>query len=139
MSSTVPSTSGGAIPRLPPTWPPRAPRAAWPAVQSRPGATPPSLASGSVSPFARRGWIRPPGPSRWPAAEAAGQAQRTFDIEPGSLVLACQPGQRLLVTAGSPSLAVQRADDRFMVGLLGGALAIASALALAWLASGGLG
>ncbi len=71
--------------------------------------------------------------------EAAGQAQRTFDINPGSLVLACQPGQRLLVTAGSPSLAVQRADDRFMVGLLGGALAIASALALAWLASGGLG
>ncbi|HEY7827392.1 MAG TPA: hypothetical protein VIB99_04105 [Candidatus Limnocylindrales bacterium] len=71
--------------------------------------------------------------------EAAGQAQRTFDIEPGSLVLACQPGQRLLVTAGSPAVAVQRADDRFMVGLLGGALAIASALALAWLASGGLG
>ena len=71
-------------------------------------------------------------------ADAAAQAERTFDIPPGSLVLACQPGQRLLITAGTPAIAVQRADDRFIVGLLGAALAIASVIALAWLLSGGL-
>ena len=69
----------------------------------------------------------------------ASQAQRTFDIDPGSPVLASQAGQRLLITAGLPAAAVERADDRFMLGLLGAALAIASALALAWVVSGGLG
>jgi hypothetical protein len=89
--------------------------------------------------------VRPPAldPAAHPVplagpAEAA-SAARTFDIPAGSLVLACQPGQRLLVTAGTPLAAAQRADDRFMIGLLGAALAIACALALAWLVSGGLG
>ncbi len=72
-------------------------------------------------------------------AEAAVQAERTFEIPPASLVLACQPGQRLLITAGTPAVAVQRADDRFIVGLLGAVLAIASVIVLAWLLSGGLG
>jgi hypothetical protein len=72
------------------------------------------------------------------AAEGA-QAERTFDIAPGTLVLASQPGQRLLVTAGTPALASQRADDRFIVGLLGVGVSIACALALAWLISSGLG
>jgi len=72
------------------------------------------------------------------AAEAA-RAQRTFDILPGTLVLASQPQQRLLVTAGTPALATQRADDRFIVGLLGAGLSIASAIALAWLISSGPG
>jgi hypothetical protein len=71
-------------------------------------------------------------------AEAA-EAQRTFDITPASLILACGPEMRLLVTAGTPAFAVQRADDRFIVGLIGAVLAIGSALALAWLVSGGLG
>ena len=71
--------------------------------------------------------------------DAAVRAERTFDIAPGSLVLAGQPGQRLLITSGTPALAVQRADDRFILGLIGAALAVACALALAWLASGGLG
>jgi hypothetical protein len=72
------------------------------------------------------------------AGEAA-QAERTFDIKPGSLILAGQPGQRLLVTAGTQAVAEQRADDRFILGLLGAGLSIASALALAWLVSTGLG
>lgn len=71
------------------------------------------------------------------AGEAA-RAERTFDIPPGSLILAGQPGQRLLVTAGTPATAAQRADDRFIVGLLGAGLSIACALALAWLLSSGL-
>lgn len=72
------------------------------------------------------------------SAEAA-EAERTFDITPASLILACGPEMRLLVTSGTPARAVQRADDRFIVGLIGAVLAIASAVALAWLASGGLG
>jgi hypothetical protein len=71
--------------------------------------------------------------------DEAARAQRTFDIPPDSLVLASQPGQRLLITSGSPATAVQRADDRFIAGLLGAALAIASVIVLAWLLSGGLG
>ena len=72
------------------------------------------------------------------AAEAA-RAHRTFDINPGSLILASGSAMRLLVTLGTPAVAAQRADDRFIVGLLGAVLAIGSALALAWLVSGGLG
>ncbi len=72
------------------------------------------------------------------AAEAA-RAERTFDIRPESLILASGPAGRLLVTAGTPARAEQRADDRFMLGLLGGALSIVSAVALAWLLSTGFG
>ena len=72
------------------------------------------------------------------AAEAA-RAERTFDIKPESLILASGPEGRLLVTAGSPAAAAQRADDRFILGLLGGALSIAAAVALAWLLSSGFG
>lgn len=71
--------------------------------------------------------------------DAAARAERTFDIPAGSLILAGQPGLRLLVTAGTPAVAARRADDRFIVGLLGAGLSIASALALAWLISSGLG
>jgi len=42
------------------------------------------------------------------AGEAA-QAERTFDITPASLILAGQPGQRLLITAGMPAVAARRA------------------------------
>jgi hypothetical protein len=72
------------------------------------------------------------------ATEAA-NARRTFDISPNSLILACEPEMRLLVTSGIPAVAAQRADDRFFVGLLGAVLAIGCALILAWLVSGGLG
>ena len=72
------------------------------------------------------------------AGEAA-RAERTFNIPSGSLILAGQSGQCLLVTAGTPAVAAQRADDRFIVGLLGAGLSIACALALAWLINSGLG
>ena len=72
------------------------------------------------------------------AAEAA-RAERTFDIKPESLILASGPMGRLLVTAGTPASAERRAGDRFILGLLGGALSIASAVALAWLLSTGFG
>jgi hypothetical protein len=72
------------------------------------------------------------------AAEAA-DAQRVFDISPNSMILACTPDLRLLVTSGTPAVAGQRADDRFILGLLGAVLAIGCALGLAWLVSSGLG
>ena len=78
-----------------------------------------------------------PGPLA--SATEAADAQRTFDIAPNSLILACGPEMRLLVTSGTPAVAAQRADNRFLVGLLGAALAIGCALTLAWLVSGGLG
>jgi hypothetical protein len=77
-----------------------------------------------------------------PALAMAGEAtraERTFDIPAESLILAGQNGQRLLVTAGTPAVAARRADDRFIVGLLGAGLSIACVLALAWLLSSGLG
>jgi hypothetical protein len=73
------------------------------------------------------------------SATEAANARRTFDISPNSLILACGPEMRLLVTSGMPAVAVQRAGDRFFVGLLGAILAIGCALLLAWLVSGGLG
>ncbi len=72
------------------------------------------------------------------AGEAA-RAERTFDITPASLIVASGLEMRLLVTLGLPAVAAQRADDRFIAGLLGATLAIGSAVALAWLFSGGLG
>lgn len=72
------------------------------------------------------------------AAEAA-TAQRVFDIGPNSLIATCGPDLRLLVTSGTPAMAARRADDRFIVGLLGALLAMGCALGLAWLVGGGLG
>jgi hypothetical protein len=70
-------------------------------------------------------------------ADEAARAERTFDITPGSLILAGDPSQRLLVTAGTPAAAAQRADDRFILGLLGAVLSIGCAVALAWMISSG--
>jgi len=67
--------------------------------------------------------------------EEADRIVATFDIGPDDLVLAAAPDVRLLVAAGSPSDAAARAQDRFLVGLLGALLAIGSALAGAMLLS----
>jgi hypothetical protein len=72
-----------------------------------------------------------------PAAEAARTEQR-FAIAPETLVVAGAMGAPLLVAAGIPGAAVARQQDRFLVGLLGAALAIASAMAFAVVLSGGV-
>lgn len=80
-----------------------------------------------------------PGATR-PAVADAGTAERfrrTFEIGPMELVLAVGPDRPLLVSLGGPAAAVNRGQDRFIVGLVGAALAIASAVALA-LALGGV-
>jgi hypothetical protein len=69
----------------------------------------------------------------------AADADRRFDISPETLVLASAPGAPLLVAHGLPTAAVDRRQGRFLVGLLGAVLAIASAMALALLLPGALG
>lgn len=81
-----------------------------------------------------------PGASQPPIASAdeAARADRTFDIAPDELVLAATPDAGLLVSLGSPGEAVNREERRFLVGLLGAVLAIASAVVLAVALGGSL-
>ena len=69
--------------------------------------------------------------------EDAARAGRTFDIAPEALVLASAPDVPLLVAYGVAGAAVERHTDRFLLGLLGAILAIASAIAFAFAVSGG--
>jgi len=55
----------------------------------------------------------------------------TFEIRPEEAVLAAAPGAPLLVSLGAPEQAVDRGRDRLVLGLLGGAVAIGSMVALA--------
>lgn len=71
-------------------------------------------------------------------AEAA-RFERTFHIPPSSLVLAALPDVPLVVSLGPPAVAAGRHERRFLVGLLGAVLAIASAMVLAVGLGGGLG
>jgi hypothetical protein len=74
-----------------------------------------------------------PEADRLPLATAAQAAalERIFTIAPETLVLASAPGSPLLIAHGIPSVAVERQQGRFLVGLLGAVLAIGSAVALA--------
>jgi hypothetical protein len=72
------------------------------------------------------------------AAEEAERSRRTFHIAPETLVLAGAPGVPLLIAHGVPGTAVERHQDRFALGLLGAVLAIASAVGLALVVSGGV-
>ena len=65
-----------------------------------------------------------------PAADEA-RAARRFTIDPETLVLASAPDVPLLIAYGVPGAAVERQQHRFVIGLLGAVMAIASALALA--------
>ena len=64
-------------------------------------------------------------------AAVAAEAERRFTIHPETLVLASAPGMPLLIAHGLPGAAADRQQGRFLVGLLGSVLAIASAMALA--------
>jgi hypothetical protein len=72
-------------------------------------------------------------------AAAAAEAERRFTIAPEALVLASAAGMPLLIAHGLPTAAVDRQQGRFLVGLLGAILAIASAMALAMILPGALG
>jgi hypothetical protein len=64
-------------------------------------------------------------------AADAERAERRFAIAPETLVLASAPDVPLLIAAGEPGAAVERQQDRFLVGLLGAVVAIVSAVVLA--------
>jgi hypothetical protein len=70
-------------------------------------------------------------------APTAERFERTFEIAPTELVLAVAPGRPLLISIGAPVAAVARGQNRFVLGLLGATLAIASAVVLALLVGGG--
>jgi hypothetical protein len=68
-----------------------------------------------------------------PLADAATAAriERTFAIRGEELIVAATPDVPLLVTFGAAPQAAAREEDRFVLGLFGAVLAIASAVALA--------
>ena len=72
-------------------------------------------------------------------ADEAERAHRRFTIAPETLVLAATPDVPLLIAHGIPAVAVDRHEDRFVLGLLGAVLAIGSAMTLAIMISGGIG
>ncbi len=63
--------------------------------------------------------------------ETAARIERTFEIAGETLVVTAAPEVPLLVTVGAPAEAAAREDNRFILGLFGAVLAIASAMALA--------
>jgi hypothetical protein len=69
--------------------------------------------------------------------EAASRARRTFEIAPDALVLAASDDVPLLIAFGVPGEVVRRGRTRLIVGLLGGVLAIVSAMVLALSFGGG--
>lgn len=83
-----------------------------------------------------------PAATRLPLAtpEEAARTERTFRIAPETLVLAASTEVPLLIAFGVPGSVVERGQARYLVGLLGAALAIASAMVFAltigdWLAA----
>lgn len=70
------------------------------------------------------------------APETRERFERTFDLAPGTLVLAASDEVPLVIAAGSPGIAVRRQQDRLVLGLLGAIVAIVSAVVLAGSLSG---
>jgi hypothetical protein len=84
-----------------------------------------------LDPAAERPALAPP--------SDAERIERTFHIAPETLVLASAPGSPLLIAHGMAGAAVERHQDRFIIGLLGAVLAIGSAMVLAIMLGGGFG
>ncbi len=81
---------------------------------------------------------RPVDPEEQKAREAlAARAERRYEIAENELVLAAGEGMALAVYDGSPAVAAGREQDRFLLGLVGAAVAIVSAIVLAFLVRGG--
>jgi hypothetical protein len=77
---------------------------------------------------------RPPPPEPALAARAAA----AFEIAPDALILATSEEVPMLVSLGAPTQVAARGQGQFVLGLVGGALAICSAMALAVMIQGGL-
>jgi hypothetical protein len=77
----------------------------------------------------------PPPP---PDPTLAARAAAAFDIAPDALILATSEDVPLVISLGAPTQVAARQQWQFVLGLGGGALAIASAMALAVVLQGGL-
>jgi hypothetical protein len=71
--------------------------------------------------------------------EDAARAEGTFTIAAETLVVAAATDVPLLIAYGIPGAAVERHENRFILGLLGAVIAIASAVAFAVMLGGGFG
>ena len=71
-------------------------------------------------------------------AETAERIERTFDIAPEELIAAANAEVPLVISAGTAAIAADRQQSRFVLGLIGAAVAIACAAALAIMVTGGL-
>ncbi len=73
------------------------------------------------------------------APDDAAKARRIFEIAPSDLVLAAAPEAPMTIALGPPGEAAVRRESEFLLGLLGAALAIGAAIALALMLQGGVG
>ena len=80
-----------------------------------------------------------PAANRLPLAthEEAAQVERTFEIAPDTLVLAFSAEVPLLIAYGTSGAVMERSQLRYLLGLLGAILAIASAMVFAIMINGG--
>ena len=71
------------------------------------------------------------------APEEAARIERTFEIDPETLVVAASDEVPLLIAHGTPGAATERQQDRFLVGLIGAILSVISAMVFAVMLGGG--
>jgi hypothetical protein len=77
-------------------------------------------------------------PAPPPDPVLAARAAAAFEIAPDALILATSEEVPMLVSLGAPTQVAARADRQFILGLVGGALAIVCAMAAAFALQGGL-
>lgn len=71
--------------------------------------------------------------------EEAARIERTFQIDPETLVVAASDEVPLLIAYGTPRAASVRQQDRFLVGLVGAVVSVISAMVFALMLGGGFG
>ncbi len=69
----------------------------------------------------------------------ADRVERAFEIDPETLVIAASDEVPLLIAHGAPAVAAGRQTDRFLVGLVGAAVSVISAMVFAVMLNGGFG
>ncbi len=77
----------------------------------------------------------PPPP---PDPALAARADAAFEIAPDALIMATSEEVPMLISLGAPTQVAARADRQFVLGLVGGALAVVSAMALAIVVQSGI-
>jgi hypothetical protein len=69
----------------------------------------------------------------------AARVAQTFEIDPGTLVMAASEEVPLLIAHGTPGAASVRQQDRFLLGLVGAVVSVVSAMVFAVMLGGGFG